>query len=331
MLFIEGTNVNAGDPLFMLDDKPYQEKLKAAKGMLAEAQASLKKSETDVARLRPLAEKKAVPQQDLDNALAAVEVGRASVVSAQANVDAAQLDVDYCDIRAPISGLIGAKQVSIGELVGKGEPTLMATISTLDPIWVYCNVSEVGLLDLAEYSRRTGKHVTQAPVTLILANGAEHPEKGKVVFVDRAVDPKTGTLRIRVEFANPSGLLRPGMFARMIVDFGTRPDSILVPQKAVTELQGKYFVWVVGAGNKASQRPVTVVRQIGENLLILEEPADSGRGLKAGERIIVVGLQKAHQDQPVKPMTAAEAAAAQAAQEAEAKQAKEGAAKHGKE
>src|SRR5512140_47575 len=157
MLFIEGTNVNAGDPLFKLDDKPYQERLKAAKGMLGEAQASLKKYEADVARLRPLAGKRAVPQQDLDNAIASVDVGKASVVSAQARVDSAQLDLSYCDIRAPISGLIGAKQVSIGDLVGKGQPTLMATISTLDPMWFYCNVSESQFLRAQTETRRTGK------------------------------------------------------------------------------------------------------------------------------------------------------------------------------
>lgn len=347
MLFVEGTDVKSNAPLFKLDDKPYQERLKAAKGMLGEAQASLKKYEADVARLRPLAENKAVPKQDLDNALAAVDVGKAAVVSAQARVDSAQLDLSYCDIQAPIAGLIGAKQVSIGELVGKGTPTLMTTISTLDPIWFYCNVGEVQYLKAEAETRRTGKLVKDMPVTLILGDGSEHSAKGKFVFIDRAVDVKTGTFRVRAEFPNPDvkvgetvrKVLRPGMFGRIRVDLGIRPDSILVPERAVTELQGKNFIWVVGADNKASQRTVSVGQQIGENLLILEEPADSGRGLKSGERIIVEGLQKARQDQPVQPMTAAQAAeaAAKAAQEAEAKQveakqAKEaGEAKHGKE
>lgn len=336
MLFVEGTNVNKNDPLFKLDDKPFQERLKAAKGMLGEAQASLKKYEADVARLRPLAEKKAVPLQDLDNALASVDVGKAAVVSAQARVDSAQLDLSYCDIRAPISGLIGAKQVSIGDLVGKGQPTLMATISTLDPIWFYCNVSEVQYLKAEAETRRTGKLVKDMPVTLILSDGSEHPGKGHFVFIDRAVDVKTGTFRVRAQFPNPDvrvgdnvrKVLRPGMFGRIRVDLPSRPDSILVPEKAVTELQGKNFVWVVGSDNKASQRRVTVGQQIGESLLVTEN-------LKAGERIIVEGLQKARQDQPVQPMTiaqAAAAAAAQAAKQAEAQKAKEaGEAKHGKE
>src|SRR5262245_17245524 len=146
IIFTEGTEVKEGDPLFKLDDKPYQERLAAAKGMLAEARAALKKYEADVARLKPLAEKRAVPQQDLDNAVAAVEVGKAAVVSAEARVDGVTLDVGYCDIHAPITGLIGATAVQIGELVGKGQPTLLATISKLDPIWFYCNVSEVSFL-----------------------------------------------------------------------------------------------------------------------------------------------------------------------------------------
>ena len=326
MLFIEGTEVKQGDPLFKLDDKPNQERLAAANGMLAEAKAALNKYEKDVARLAPLAQKRAIPQQDLDNAVASVDVGKASVLSAQARVESAQIDVGYCDVRAPISGLIGAKQVSIGDLVGKGQPTLLATISTLDPIWFYCNVSEAQYLRGQAESRRTGKNLEDLPITLILTTGTEHPAKGKIVFLDRAVDVKTGTLRMRAAFPNPERLLRPGMFARIKVDIGTRPDSILVPERAVTELQGKNFVWVVGADNKATQRAVSVGETIGENLVILE-------GLKAGERIITEGLQKVSEGAPVQPMTAAQMAqaAAQAAQHAEASHAKQGETKAGKE
>jgi membrane fusion protein (multidrug efflux system) len=327
MPFIEGTNVTAGDVLFKLDDGPYKQKLAAAKGGLGESQAALAKYQADVARLKPLAEKRAVPQQDLDNALASVDVGKAAVFSAQARVESALLDLSYCNVLAPTNGLIGAKQVSIGELVGKGTPTLMATMSTLDPIWIYCNVSEVGLLNADEYARRTGKRVTDAPVSLILANGAVHPQQGKIVFIDRAVDIKTGTLRIRGQFPNPEQLLRPGMFGRMKLDLGVRADSILVPERAVTELQGKNFVWVIGSDKKATQRPVKVGQPVGENLLILE-------GLKTGECVVVEGLQKVREGALVQPKTAAqmaEAAAAQAAQQAEAKPAKEGEAKHGKE
>jgi RND family efflux transporter MFP subunit len=317
--------VKAGELLFKLDDGPYKQRLAAAKGSLSEAEAALAKYQADVARLKPLAEKRAVPQQDLDNALASVDVGKASVFSAQARVESASLDLSYCEVRAPTNALIGAKQVSIGELVGKGSPTLMATMSTLDPIWFYCNVGESQYLKADSVSRSTGRNLADLPLTLILANASTHPDKGKFVFFDRAVDIKTGTLRVRAEFPNAAKVLRPGMFARIRVDAGLRPDSIVVPERAVTELQGNNFVWVIGSDNKAAQRSVKVGDPIGEGLLILE-------GLKAGERIVVEGLQKVRDGTLVQPKTAAQMAeAAQAAQEAEARPAKEGEAKHVKE
>ena len=164
------------------------------------------------------------------------------------------------------------------------------------------------------------------PVTLILVTGSEHPAKGKIVFVDRAVDVKTGTLRVRAEFPNPEKLLRPGMFGRIKVDVGVRPDSILVPERAVTELQGKNFVWVIGADNKASQRAVKVGETFGESVLIVE-------GVKAGERIITEGLQKVREGMPVQPKTAAQMAeaAAETAKHAEASHAKPSETKPGKE
>jgi membrane fusion protein (multidrug efflux system) len=317
MLFTEGTAVKEGDPLFKLDDKPYQERLAAANGMLAEAKAALNKYEKDVARLTPLAEKRAIPQQDLDNAVASVEVGKASVLSAQARVESAQIDLGYCDMRAPMSGLIGAKQVSIGDLVGKGQPTLMATISKLDPIWFYCAVSEVSYLRAERQVAEKGVSIEDLPVALLLSDGSEHSAKGKFVFIDRAVDVKTGTLRVRAEFPNPRKMLRPGMFARIRVDLGVRPDSIVVPQRALAELQGNNFVWVISADNKAIQRAVKVGNLIGSSVLILE-------GLKPGERVVVEGLQKVREGATVRPMTAAEMAMAeQAAKQAEAKPAKE--------
>jgi membrane fusion protein (multidrug efflux system) len=301
ILFTEGEPVKKDDPLFELDKKPFEQRLNAARGLLAEANATLGKYQADTNRLAPLAAVKAIPKQDLDNAIAAVAVGVASVESAEARVEAAKIDLGYCDVRAPIGGLIGAKQVSIGELVGKGEPTLLATISTLDPIWFYCAVSEVQYLKAEGEVRRTGKQIAELPVTLILANGSVHPAKGKFVFIDRAVDSKTGTLRVRAEFANSEKLLRPGMFGRIKVDLGVRPDSILVPERAVAELQGKTFVWVIGADNKATQRPVKVGETVGESVIIAD-------GLKSGERIVTEGLQKVREGAVVQTTTAQEAA-----------------------
>ena len=301
VLFTEGTEVKEGDPLFLLDKKPIQERLSTAEGLLAEARAALNKFDKDVARLKPLAEKRAIPQQDLDNALASVDVGKANVQSMESRVESAKIDLSYCDVKAPLSGLIGAKQVSAGSLVGKGEPTLLATISPLDPIWFYCNLGEVEYLKAAAEVRRTGKKITELKVTLVLADGSVHPGSGKIVFVDRAVDSKTGTLRIRAEFPNPQKSLRPGMFARVKVDVGTLPEGILVPERAVMELQGRNFVWVVDQENKATQRPVKVGARIGSDWLVED-------GLKPGGRIIVEGVQKAREGAVVKPMTAAEMA-----------------------
>jgi membrane fusion protein (multidrug efflux system) len=290
--FTEGTEVHEGQIIFKLDKKPFIERLKGAEGALAEAMAALAKYRTDVARLQPLYDKNAIPKQDLDNALASVEVGEAGVQSAHAKVDSAKLDLGYCDVKAPITGLIGAKQVSIGDLVGRGEPTLLATMSTLDPIWFYCNVSEVDYLRAKERSIKLGRNVEDLPLTLILAGGQENPGQGKFVFIDRAVDTKTGTLRVRAEFPNKKKLLRPGMFARVHVDIGKRSDAITVPERAIVSLQGKTFVWAVSPEGKVSQRPVTTGEQVG-SVFIIEE------GLKAGEKIVVEGVNKLREGIPV--------------------------------
>lgn len=316
MHFTEGVEVKKGDVLFVLDKKPFLEKLAAAKGSLAESQAALKKYQTDVARLQPLAEKKAVPQQDLDNSLAALDAGKANVLTAQSRVETAQLNLGYCDVLAPITGLIGAKQVSIGDLVGKGEPTLLATMSTLDPIWFYCNISEVDYIQAETKSRKLGRDINTLPLTLVLSNGLEHPNPGKFVFIDRAVDVKTGTLRIRAEFPNPQKILRPGMFARARVDLGIRKDCLEVPERALVELQGKTFLWIIAPDGKASQRAVKTGETNGSNTLILE-------GLKPGERVVIEGLQKVREGLPVTAMTSAQMAALQSAPAAKVKPAKE--------
>jgi RND family efflux transporter MFP subunit len=310
--FKEGSEVKQGDVLFELDQKPFLEKLAAANGALGEAKAALNKYQKDVDRLTPLAQRKAIPQQDLDNALASVDVGEAGVVTAQARVESTQLDLGYCTVKAPITGLIGASQVAIGELVGKGEPTLLATISTLDPIWFYGNVSETEYIRAETRSREQGRDVASLPLTLIHSDGVQHSDQGRFVFIDRAVDAKTGTLRVRAEFPNKLKLLRPGMFARVIVDLGTRKNCVEVPQRAVVELQGKNFLWIITPENTATQRPVKVGELNGSNVIILD-------GLKAGERIVVEGLQKVRQGAPVNAMTATQLAAMKSAPAAQGK------------
>jgi membrane fusion protein (multidrug efflux system) len=208
--------------------------------------------------------------------------------------------------------------VSIGDLVGKGEPTLLATISKLDPMWFYCNVSEVDYIQAQDKSHQLGREIDTLPLTLILANGKAYSEPGKFVFIDRAVNTKTATIRIRAEFPNPERepiakpdpavkpdsiaqpdrILRPGMFARVRVNLPKKPDCITVPERAIVELQGKSFVWRVGKDNKVSQQEVTRGEQVGPQIII-------NKGLKPGDRIVVEGINKLREGMPVQIFDAA--------------------------
>ena len=296
ILFVEGEEVKAGAPLFELDKKPYEEKLAAAKGVLAEAQAALAKSNIDVPRLTTLVSQNAAPQRELDAAVTSKQMNEANVASALAKVKSAELDLGYCDVSAPLAGRIGAKEVSVGSLVGKGEPTLLATISQVDPIWFYCSISEVDYLQAEKLAREAGRKMGDLPVTLILADGSELPEPGKWVFVDRVVDATTATIRARAEFPNSRKALRPGMFARVRISLPSEEGGILVPERAVVELQGRSFVWVIGAENKATQRAVVVApNRIGPDAIVTQ-------GLEVGEKIVVEGLQKLREGAPVQLM-----------------------------
>lgn len=327
ILFVEGSEVEEGAPLFALDKKPFEERLAAAKGALAEAKAALGRSSLEVPRLTALVAQKASPQKDLDTAVATKQSNEASVASAEAHVKSAELDLGYCDVRAPLAGRIGAKQVPVGSLVGKGEPTLLATISQIDPIWFYCSISEVDYLQAERLAREAGRKMGELPVTLILSDGTEHPDPGKWVFIDRVVDPTTATIRGRAEFPNPTKALRPGMFARVRVSLPTGEGNIAIPERALTEIQGKNFVWVVGPDNKASQRSVEVApNRVGSDVIVLD-------GLKVGERVVVEGVQKLREGGSVQPMTAEQLAKANApaSKPAAASPAAQGVAKPGKE
>jgi membrane fusion protein (multidrug efflux system) len=301
--FVEGRPVREADLLFQLDPRPYEERLAAAMGALAEARAALNKYERDVARLVPLAEKRAIPAQDLDNARASVEVGKAGVQSAQARVESATLDLEYCEVRAPISGWIGARAVSAGALVGKGEPTLMATISGLDPIWFHGAVSEVQYLRAEQAARLLGRRVLDLGVSLILADGTVHGSRGRFVFIEPTVDSRTGTLRVRVEFANPDALLRPGMFGRARVDLGVREGVLVVPERAVVEMQGRRWVWVVGVDRQARRREVEL-GDLAAGGWVVEG------GLEVGERVVVEGVQRVREGMVVQAVTGPPATAA---------------------
>jgi membrane fusion protein (multidrug efflux system) len=313
--FTEGTVVKKDQLLFTLDPREYEAKLQQAKAQLEIAMARLGKAETDERRLKPLAERKAVPQQDYDNAAANLLSAQANVSAARAGVVSAELDLSYCTIRSPIAGLIGKRLVAPGNLVGKGEATLLDTVSSIDPIRVNATISE------AEYLRFYGQHVKDgggkangSALELILIDGSVFPHKGKLVIVDRAVDQKTGTLTFAAEFPNPDGQLRPGQFGRVRAVAETVKDAILVPKRAVQEIQGMQTVLVVGADDMVALRTIRPGETVGDLLIVRD-------GLKPGERVIVDGIQKARPGSKVNPTTASAANPAQgkAGEKAEAK------------
>ena len=294
--FTEGTVVKKDQLLFTLDKREYEAKLYQAKAELEVAMARLGKAETDERRLKPLAERKAVPQQDYDNAAANLLAAQAAVSSAKSKVVEAELNLSYCTIRSPIAGLIGKRLVAPGNLVGKGEPTLLDTVSSIDPIRVNTTISEAEYLRF--FAQRKAGGNSSAPLELILADGSVFPHKGKLVIVDRAVDQKTGTLNFSAEFPNPDGQLRPGQFGRVRAIVEIAKDAIVIPKRAVQEIQGMKTVLVVGAENMVALRTIQPGETVGDLLIVRD-------GVKPGERVIVEGVQKARPGSKVNPTVAA--------------------------
>jgi membrane fusion protein (multidrug efflux system) len=288
--FAEGTQVKEGDLLFQLDKEPFQQKLLHARASLAEAKASVKKAEQDIARYKPLVEQRAIPKQDLENAQALLDRSKAAVEAAKADVRNAEIDLSYTDVHAPISGLIGDKLVDVGDLAGGSASKPLATISPLDPIWFSCNVSEVEYLSVRR-ELPEGK-AREIPLRLILADGKEHDATGGFVFADRTVDARTGTLRVRAEFKNEGGLLRPGMFGRIRVLKDVRKDAVLVPQRAVQEVQGTYSVFSLAGDGKAAYTKIQVGARIGPLWLVTS-------GLKRGDKVVTDGLIRVRDGAPV--------------------------------
>jgi membrane fusion protein (multidrug efflux system) len=294
--FAPGQMVKEGARLFRIDPRAFEEGVVNARANLAEAEANLVRVQQDIARYKPLLPDNAIPRQVYDQAVATEKQLRAVVTSRRAGLATAELERGYTDVRSPITGRIGLQRVEVGALASAGQ-TVLATVSTLDPVAVYFNISERDYLAFVrrqQASRAAGQAPVDRPIRLLLPDGSLHPSPGTLDFTDRALTPGTGTLAVRAIFANPDQLLRPGMNARVRIVYDVAQGALLVPQRAVTELLGKYFLSVVGEGDKVEQRPVTTGPRIGDQWIIAS-------GLTAGDRVIVDGLQSARPGMIVKP------------------------------
>lgn len=298
MNFREGSFVKQGTLLYQIDRKPLEAALAQAKADQATAEARLAKANNDVERYKPLAAKQAVSKQELDDALALQDASRSQVDATKAAVDKASLDLGYTRITAPITGLVGTTLVKPGNLVGRGENTLLTTISKIDPILVRVAATEADYLRVARRGPAgLGGPPKAAGIQLVLADGTVYPETGHIVNVDRAVDPTTGTLGMQIEFPNKDQVVRPGQYARTRLLLDTKANALLVPQRAVQELQNLYSVAVVDAQNKVAFRNVKVGDRVDTMWVITD-------GLKPGERVVVEGLQRIRDGIAVEPKPA---------------------------
>ena len=282
--FREGSFVRKGEVLFEIDPRPFQASLDQAEAQLAQSEANESKAARDVERDTPLAEARAIPRSQLDND---IQAHRAAVEAARAQVRLAELNLGFTKVLSLIDGIVGITQVQIGNLV---TPTsVLTTVSQIEPIKAYFSISEQEYLGAAERITAAALGTLPAgariPFQLILSDGTTYPHPGAFQIADRQVDPKTGTIRIATLFPNPQRVLRPGQFGRVRAAPEIRPSALLVPQRAVSELQGTYQVAVVGDDGKVSIRSVTVGPRVDSQWVI-------ERGLRPGERVVAEGTQK---------------------------------------
>jgi len=293
----EGSEVRKGQVLFEIDPRPFVAVLDQAKGQLAQAQAQLGLSDINVRRDTPLAEARAIARSQLDNDLQTKAANEAALKAQQANVAAAELNVGFTQVRSLLDGIAGIAAIQVGSYVKTD--TVLTTVSQVQPIKVYFAISEQEYLALSKKARDGGAadllhSSSRVPVELTLSNGTVYPSKGSIVFVDRGVDPSTGTIRVAAAFPNPQNLLRPGQFGKVRAQTAFEKNALLVPQRAVTELQGSYTVAVVDDTDKVHIANVKVGQQIGRDWVIAD-------GLKPGERVVIEGNGKLADGIPVHP------------------------------
>jgi membrane fusion protein (multidrug efflux system) len=294
----EGSVVRKGDVLFEIDPRPFKAALDQAKAQLAQSEAQLGKAKLDVERDTPLAQARAIAQSQLDTEIQAKLGAEAQVNAAKANVEQAELNLEWTRVTSLVTGIAGIAQVQIGNLVGPN--SILTSVSQVDPIKAYFTVSEQ---EFTDFHRRFPTEATveeqrkRIPLQLLLSDGTVYEQPGRISFADREVNPATGAIRIAGLFPNPSNLLRPGGYGRIRASVRSREHALLVPQRAVIELQGSYQVAVVGDDNKVNIRPVTVGERVGKLWIVNE-------GVKSGERVVVEGLLKVRDGAPVKPVPA---------------------------
>jgi membrane fusion protein (multidrug efflux system) len=292
----EGSYVQKGQTLFRIDPRPFQAILDQAKAQLAQSEAQLGKTQLDVDRDTPLAKERAIAQSQLDNDIQANLAAKAAVKAAQAQVEEAELNLGFTNVTSLIDGIAGIAQVQIGNLVNTA--SVLTSVSQVNPIKAYFPISEQEYMRFANTHNQQETRSDSRPFDLILADGSVYPLKGTMLLTDRQVDVTTGSIRMVCGFPNPKNILRPGQFGRVRVARDIRVGALLVPQRAVTELQGSYQVAVVGSDNKVNIRPVTVGERV-DTMWILES------GVKPGELVIIAGLQKVRDGSTVKVKQAA--------------------------
>ena len=298
-VYREGSDVKAGDVLFQIDPAPLQAIYDSAKASLAKAEASVKQAQAQADRDAVLVKIHAVSQQDYDTAVSAAAQGNADVLAAKAALETASLNLGYTTVTAPISGRIGKAFVTEGALVGQNEATELAVIQQLDPIYFDFTQSSTEGLKLRQ-AFAAGKLKSVAPgeakLTLLLEDGTVYPHEGKLLFSDVTVDPTTGMVTLRAEFPNPDDLLLPGMFARARLEQAVDQQAIAVPQRGVTYgADGNPTVMAVTPDNKVEVVPITVSSAVGDQWIVTS-------GLKAGDHVILEGLQKVQPGMTVKPV-----------------------------
>jgi membrane fusion protein, multidrug efflux system len=296
----EGSAVKAGQLLFTIDPAPFQAALLQARGALEQSEAALEKAEADIERYRPLVAKKAATKEQLDNAIAARHSGEGQVAAAKGALQQAELNLGYTRVLSPVDGIADIAQVRVGNLVGQGTPTLLTTVSSVDPIRFVFQISEARYLEYADRIKQLSERsLAQAPTSndsttrleLVLAAERRYPHLGYIAIVGRSADPSTGTLTGQAFFPNPDMLLRPGQYGRARF-LNMIPHALVVPQRAVRELQGEKQVAVTGPDNHVDVRSVKVGPVTG-GFIVVEQ------GLKAGERVVVEGVQKVKTGQAV--------------------------------